>query len=88
MVVAPSTFGSLAGKLLVGNFGDGRVHAYGLFNGIPAGPVLNTDHRPLTIPGLWAMVNGTASTGGTGSIIFSAGPGDEAHGLIGVLNAA
>jgi uncharacterized protein (TIGR03118 family) len=88
MAVAPSTFGQFAGKLLVGNFGDGRVHAYGLFNGIPAGPVLNTMHEPLTIPGLWALVDGTASTGGTGSIIFSAGPGAEAHGLIGVLNPA
>ena len=88
MAVAPSTFGSLAGKLLVGNFGDGHVHAYGLFNGIPAGPVLNTSHQPLVIPGLWAMVDGTAATGGTGSVIFSAGPGDEAHGLIGVLHPA
>jgi uncharacterized protein (TIGR03118 family) len=28
MVIAPSSFGQFAGDLLVGNFGDGRIHAF------------------------------------------------------------
>src|SRR5262249_11167941 len=28
MVIAPSGFGDFGGDLLVGNFGDGRIHAY------------------------------------------------------------
>ena len=28
LAIAPSSWGSLAGSLLVGNFGDGRIHAY------------------------------------------------------------
>src|SRR4029079_4981353 len=28
MVIAPSGFGDFSGDLLVGNFGDGRIHAY------------------------------------------------------------
>jgi len=35
--VAPKGFGPFGGKLLVGNFGNGRIHAYGLFSGRPAG---------------------------------------------------
>src|SRR5204863_295827 len=30
LAIAPSSFGSLAGDLLVGNFGDGRINAYDL----------------------------------------------------------
>ena len=30
MAIAPATYGSLGGKLLVGNFGDGRINVYEL----------------------------------------------------------
>ena len=39
--------------------------------------------RPLVIDGLWALLPGTATTGGTDSFCFSAGPNDETHGLLG-----
>jgi hypothetical protein len=41
--------------------------------------------KALTIPGLWTLLPGTAATGGTDSIWFSAGIDNEQHGLIGVL---
>jgi hypothetical protein len=41
--------------------------------------------KVLAIPGLWALLPGTAATGGTGSIWFSAGIDNEQHGPIGVL---
>lgn len=82
MAVAPASFGSLTGSLLVGNFGDGRIGAYrdhflGLLHGSPG--------KPIAIDGLWALQPGTANTGGVGVLWFSAGPDDETHGLVGEI---
>jgi uncharacterized protein (TIGR03118 family) len=84
--VAPRGFGRFGGKLLVGNFGNGRIHAYGLFSGRPDGTLRGEHHKPITIDGLWALQLGTATTGGTGTLLFSAGPNGEADGLLGALN--
>jgi uncharacterized protein (TIGR03118 family) len=86
MVVAPASFGELAGALLVGNFGDGRIGAYrgDRFLGL----LRNSNGRPLVIDGLWALASGTATIGGTDSVLFSAGPNGEANGLIGKLVVA
>ncbi len=86
--VAPRGFGPFGGKLLVGNFGDGRIHAYGLFSGRPDGTLRTKHHKPITIDGLWALQFGTATTGGTGTLLFSAGLNGEADGLVGALNPA
>jgi uncharacterized protein (TIGR03118 family) len=86
--VAPKGFGPFGGKLLVGNFGDGRIHAYGLFSGRPDGTLRTKHHRPITIDGLWALQVGTATTGGTGTLLFSAGLNHEADGLVGAINPA
>jgi uncharacterized protein (TIGR03118 family) len=82
LAIAPASFGRFAGALLVGNFGDGRIGAYGdgKFLGLLRGP-----HGPLAIDGLWALLPGTATTGGTGVVWFSAGPDDEEHGLVGQI---
>jgi hypothetical protein len=37
---------------------------------------------------LWALLPGTATTGGTDTIWFSAGIGNETHGLVGTFKAA
>jgi uncharacterized protein (TIGR03118 family) len=83
LAVAPAGFGRLTGALLVGNFGDGRIGAYrdGHFLGLLHG----TDGEPVSIDGLWALLPGTATTGGTGTLWFSAGPDDETNGLVGQL---
>jgi uncharacterized protein (TIGR03118 family) len=86
--VAPRGFGPFGGKLLVGNFGNGRIHAYGLFSGRPDGTLRTEHHKPITIDGLWALQVGTATTGGTGTLLFSAGLNAEADGLVGALNPA
>jgi uncharacterized protein (TIGR03118 family) len=86
LAVAPEGFGPFGGKLLVGNFGDGRIHAYGLFSGRPDGTLRTKHDEPITIDGLWALKFGTATTGGTGTLLFSAGPNGEADGLLGALN--
>jgi uncharacterized protein (TIGR03118 family) len=86
--VAPAGFGPFGGKLLVGNFGDGLIHAYGLFSGEPEGALLNEHHQPIQIDDLWGLKFGTASTGGTGTLLFSAGINDENDGLVGAINPA
>ena len=86
--VAPQGFGPFGGKLLVGNFGDGRIHAYSLFSGRFDGTLRTQQHKPITIDGLWALQVGTATTGGTGTLLFSAGLTDEADGLVGAINPA
>jgi uncharacterized protein (TIGR03118 family) len=85
MVVAPATFGSFAGRLLVGNFGNGRIHAYSLRSGREVGTLQNGRHHPIVIDGLWGLIRGDATAGGADSVWFSAGPDNEAHGLLGLL---
>ena len=89
LAVAPTSFGSFAGDLLVGNFGDGRINAFDLTTDTFVGQLTGINGNPLEIAGLWALTPGNGGSGGnTESIYFSAGPGDESHGLFGVLSAA
>ncbi|NUR86840.1 MAG: TIGR03118 family protein [Nonomuraea sp.] len=83
IAVAPRSFGTFAGDLLVGNFGDGRINAYS--GGRFRGPLRMSDGRPIEIDGLWGLVPGTRAIGGTGSLWFAAGVDDEKHGLVGVI---
>ena len=86
LAFAPSSFGALAGALLVGNFGDGRIGAYDPTSGALLGQLAALDGTPLEIDGLWALAPG--NDGGAGSsarIYFTAGPDDESHGIFGVL---
>jgi uncharacterized protein (TIGR03118 family) len=87
--IAPPDFGPFAGKLLVGNFGDGRINVFDPFS--PQrflGQLRNDQLRPITIDDLWALRNGTASTGGTQTVLFTAGINDEHDGLLGSINPA
>jgi|SRR5579859_744013 len=86
LAVAPDGFGPFGDRLLVGNFGDGLIHAYGLFSGRPLGALLDENRQPIQIDDLWALKFGTAATGGTGTLLFSAGINDEKDGLVGSIN--
>jgi uncharacterized protein (TIGR03118 family) len=83
LTIAPASFGRFAGALLVGNFGDGRISAFRGDDFI--GQLRDKQGKPITIDGLWALLPGTATSGGTGSLWFSAGPEDETHGLVGEI---
>ena len=88
LAIAPSSFGELAGDLLVGNFGDGRINVFDPSDGTPAGPLKDSLGNPIDIDGLWALAPGNGTNGGsTSSIYFTAGPGGEAHGLFGAISA-
>jgi uncharacterized protein (TIGR03118 family) len=88
MAVAPQSFGEFAGDLLVGNFGDGRIHAYDLRTGHLEGTLRDKHHHDIVIDGLWGLLVGDAAAGGPESVWFSAGPNDETHGLLGILRAS
>jgi uncharacterized protein (TIGR03118 family) len=89
MALAPASFGKFSNRLLVGNFGDGKINAYDLATGHWVGRLKGQDHRPIRIPGLWGIAFGNGvSNQPIDSLFFSAGPGDEKHGLYGRLDVA
>jgi uncharacterized protein (TIGR03118 family) len=90
LAIAPSSWGSAAGSLLVGNFGDGRISIIAKdgrhYAHHVAGQVRDTaTGKPFAEPGLWALLPGTAATGGTNALWFTAGINHEQDGLLGVL---
>ena len=87
MAIAPAEFGDLGGALLVGNFGDGRIHAFDPRNGHLRGTLEDASHHAIAIDGLWGLLVGDAVAGGPDAVWFSAGPDEEQHGLLGVLRA-
>ncbi|MDR8410870.1 TIGR03118 family protein [Nonomuraea sp. 3-1Str] len=78
--------GAYAGSLLVGNFGDGTVHAYR--NSRHLGALRTADGKPIQLPGLWDLEVGTAANGGENALWFSAGIDGGRHGLLGVIRPA
>lgn len=91
---APADFGRFGGDLLVGNFGDGQIHAYRpILDGsayVPQGELRTVGGDPVTIDGLWALQFGHGAipnNGPTDTLFFTAGPNDEADGLFGTITA-
>jgi uncharacterized protein (TIGR03118 family) len=93
LALAPANFGRFGGDLLVGNFGDGRIHAFdpaqltetGEFEAV--GLMHSASGKPVQIDGLWALQfgHGAAANGATSKLFFTAGPDHEDHGLFGTL---
>ncbi len=86
--LAPMGFGKYGGDLLVGNFGNGRINAYDAQTGRFEGVLRGTNGKPIWIDGLWGLQfgNGVAATPMT--LLFTAGPAHEMHGLVGSLTLA
>jgi uncharacterized protein (TIGR03118 family) len=89
---APDGFGRFSKHLLIGNFGDGRIHAFdfkrhGHFGRFDLdGRMKDASGRTLRIDGLWAIAFGNgAGAGPLTTLFFTAGPNDEANGLMGSL---
>jgi len=89
MALAPASFGKFSNRLLVGNFGDGRINAYDLDSGRWVGRLKGMDHKPVHIDGLWGIAFGNGlQNQPVDTLFFSAGPADEQHGLYGRLDVA
>jgi uncharacterized protein (TIGR03118 family) len=85
LTIAPEHFGRFSGDLLVGNFGDGRIHAFDPHSGRLLGTLRDPHGSPIEIDGLWGLLPGNGVAADKDDVWFSAGPGDENHGLLGTL---
>jgi uncharacterized protein (TIGR03118 family) len=86
LAMAPDKFGKFSGDLLVGNFGNGRIHAYDAATGRFKGTVKDVHQKPIVIDGLWGLMVGNGTSAGTNAVLFSAGIDDEQHGLYGTIS--
>jgi uncharacterized protein (TIGR03118 family) len=87
LALAPHQFGAFGGDLLVGNFGDGAINAYDPRTGAFEGFLQNADGNQIKINGLWALRFGNGTIGTPRTLLFTAGIGDEEHGLFGSIEA-
>ncbi len=88
---APDDFGPFSGDLIVGNFGDGKLHAYS-WNGShwhKDGVLRGKHHRAIRVDGLWGIAfgGGTVNNGPKNTLFFAAGPNDEEGGAFGTISA-
>jgi uncharacterized protein (TIGR03118 family) len=84
--MAPSNFGELSNRLLVGQFGSGQIASYDPSTGQFKGLMLSHGNHPVEIEGLWGIKFGNGGMAGpTNSLFFAAGIEDEEHGLFGTL---
>jgi hypothetical protein len=100
MEVMPPSKGHREARLLVGNFGNGRINVYELehhdgrhLGAEFEGALGDKRHHPLAIPGLWAIEFGSgAGDFDAEDIYFTAGPATagttelEQEGLFGELS--
>jgi uncharacterized protein (TIGR03118 family) len=88
MALAPAGFGDIGGDLIVGNFGDGLIHAFNPTSGQLVETLLDTAGSPIHIDGLWGLMFGNGGQAGPQqTLFFTAGPDGETHGLFGDLVA-
>lgn len=88
LALAPASWGAHAGELLVGQFGNGQVEMYDARDGDHSGTLSDGDGHPIVIDGLWALLAGDATSGGVGSVLFTAGPNEEADGIYGIITVS
>jgi len=77
VVQAPASFGSFAGDILVGNFGDGTISAFDT-TGKFQGQLSDSSGKVLVNPGMWDMVFGGGggannAPGAAGTLYITAG---------------
>lgn len=80
IIQPPVAFGQGSGRILVANFGDGRINVFDS-TGTIIGPLENNG-IPIVINGLWDIAFHPSSEI---RLYFTAGPEDEKHGLFGYL---
>ena len=81
---ASFAFGRFSGKILIGNFGNGRIGAFNN-DGSLVGELEDTHGRPLAIDGLWTLTLGGGRGSSSDTLFFAAGPNGETDGLFGTI---
>jgi uncharacterized protein (TIGR03118 family) len=80
MAMAPSTFGTFANALLVGNLDNGKINAFNPTTGAFLGALSGKGGKPIVIDGLWGL-----DAVPTGDLTFSAGPEGYSSGELGLI---
>jgi uncharacterized protein (TIGR03118 family) len=86
LAVAPHGFGDIGGRLLVGNFGDGKINVYDLtisahgMSSSREGELGGADGKPLVIDGLWALRFGVDAGGFSSSTLYFTGRAERRKG--------
>lgn len=90
LTIAPKTFGSFGGDLLVGNLADGHINAFDpSHNFASEGQLKNAEGKTIAIDRLWSLNFGNGkSAGDTDALYFTAGPDHYQHGLFGSIRVA
>jgi aldose sugar dehydrogenase len=79
-------FGKFNNALFVGNFGDGSVNAFDFDTGEFLGAVSSAGGTPIHNDGVWALAFGLGvAKASSTTLFFTAGIGNEKHGLFGSL---
>jgi uncharacterized protein (TIGR03118 family) len=84
---ASFAFGPFSGKILIGNFGDGRINVFNN-DGRFVDQLEDVHGKPLVIDGLWTLTLGGGRNSSPDTLYFSAGPDDETNGLFGTITLA
>jgi uncharacterized protein (TIGR03118 family) len=87
VIRASFNFGRFSGKILVGNFGNGRIDVYDN-DGSFVDELRDAHGKAITIDGLWDLVLGGGKGSSSDTLYFSAGPNAETNGLFGTITPA
>jgi uncharacterized protein (TIGR03118 family) len=92
VALAPAGFGSFAGDVLIGNFGDGTINIFapnGASLGTSMGPLTVNNGAIFTVPGLWSLVFGDGdSDKPVTTLFYTAGFADQTDGVFGSISVA
>jgi uncharacterized protein (TIGR03118 family) len=87
--VAPSGWGSLAGDVLIGNFGDGQINIFtpnGTQLATSVGPLKGSNGQSFAFPGLWSLVFGNGdSDKPLTTLFYTAGFASQTDGVFGTI---
>lgn len=86
VVLAPSDFGRFSHSLIVGQFGSGEILAFNFETGAFEGKLKDQKKNVIKLDGLWGLGFGNGGRAGNfNTLYFAAGPGEEQHGLFGMI---
>jgi uncharacterized protein (TIGR03118 family) len=89
VALAPANFGFYSNHILIGNAGSGQIAVYDVASGRFDGLLRDANGHALQNDRLWALQFGNGNAAGPSNwLFFTAGIGDEAHGLFGFFTPA
>jgi len=81
---ASFAFGPYSGKILIGNFGDGRINVFN-DDGTFVDALEDIHGKAIVIDGLWTLTLGGGLHSNPDTLYFTAGPNEETNGLFGTI---